>query len=90
MPVAVLRPFGPRGTVETPIARSHSMPSRARRTASSYHISGYLGQRDEPYRPCLLPPLEADLLTFSAFVEWRGLPIGQHDHAYPGYFGLHE
>ena len=49
MPVAVLRPFGPRGTVETPIARSHSMPSRARRTASSYHISDYLGQRDEPY-----------------------------------------
>jgi hypothetical protein len=49
MPVAVLRPFGPRGTVETLIARSHSMPSRARRrTASSYHISGYLGQRDEP------------------------------------------
>ena len=48
MPVAVLRPFGPRGTVETPIARSHSMPSRARRMASSYHISGYLGQRDEP------------------------------------------
>jgi hypothetical protein len=25
MPVAVLRPFGPRGTVETPIARSHSI-----------------------------------------------------------------
>jgi phosphate transport system substrate-binding protein len=25
------------------------MPSRARRTASSYHILGYLGQRDEPY-----------------------------------------
>ena len=49
MLVAVLRPFGPRGTAETPIARSHSMPSRARRrTASLYHISGYLGQRDEP------------------------------------------
>jgi hypothetical protein len=52
MPVAVLRPFGPRGTVETLIARSHSMPSCAaaagRRTAFSYHISGYLGQRDEP------------------------------------------
>jgi hypothetical protein len=33
------------------IARSHSMPSRARRsTAFSYHISGYLGQRDEPCR----------------------------------------
>jgi len=30
--VAVLRPFGPRGTVETLIARSHSMPSRARRS----------------------------------------------------------
>ena len=31
MPVAVPRPFGSRGTVQTPIARSHSMPSRARR-----------------------------------------------------------
>src|SRR5260370_42579654 len=52
MPVAVLRPFGPRRSVETPIARSHSMPARACRTASAYHILGYLGQRDEPLMDC--------------------------------------
>jgi hypothetical protein len=38
MPVAVLRPFGPRGTVETLIARSHSMPSRARRSRPPHGI----------------------------------------------------
>ena len=65
MPVAVLRPFGPRGTVETPIARSHSCPlapaAAGRRTAFSYHISGYLGQRDEP-----LPVYIAVLLILKA------------------------
>jgi hypothetical protein len=52
MPVAVLRPFGPRGTVETLIARSYQCPlapaGAGHRTAFSYNISGYLGQRDEP------------------------------------------
>ena len=52
MPVAVLRPFGPRGTVETLIARSHSMPSRARHTRPPHGILiphiGLPGQRDEP------------------------------------------
>ena len=68
MPVAVLRPFGPRGTVETLIARSHLMPSRARRsTASSYHISGYLGQRDEP------PTLDALALTLAVHTKGKGI-----------------
>jgi len=54
MPVAVLQPFSSCGTVDTPITASHSMPSRARRRRPphripSYHILGYLGQRDEPY-----------------------------------------
>ena len=53
MPVAVLQPFSSCGTVDTPITASHSMPSRARRRRPphripSYHILGYLGQRDEP------------------------------------------
>src|SRR5260370_4595783 len=68
MPVAVLRPFGPRRSVETPIARSHSMPARACRTASAYHILGYLGQRDEPYLSRLR--ISASKYICIAVIKW--------------------
>ena len=68
MPVAVLQPFSSCGTVDTPITASHSMPSRARRRRPphripSYHILGYLGQRDEPLsepkaNPDFVEPIE--------------------------------